>query len=278
VPIVIAHRGASAFAPEHTLAAYDLALDAGADYIEQDLQMTADGQLVVLHDDTLDRTTDGACTGHVIQKTYAEVRDCDAGSWYNARVPHRARPEYANLRIPRLADVFARYAGHARFYVETKNPADAPGMEEKLIALIAEYRLITGARTAPSLRLPSALPTVILQSFSTDSLRLLQLLTPEIPRVQLIESERTSTQIIDRLDDIASYAQAIGPGHTSVDPTLLAAAHARNLAVHPYTVNDEATMRTFITARVDALFTDDPALLRTLRSEDRAPNPPPTGS
>lgn len=263
---MIAHRGASAFAPEHTFAAYDLALDAGADYIEHDLQMTADGELVILHDDTLDRTTGGACTGRVSRKTYADLRDCDAGSWFNAHVPHRARPEHAHLRIPRLSDVFDRYAGRARFYVETKNPADSPGMEETLVALIAKHRLITGGPTVPSLRMPASRPTVILQSFSTASLLLLQHLAPAIPRVQLIESDHTAPQIIRRLAHIASYAQAIGPAHTSVDTTLLAAAHARNLAVHPYTVNDEPTMRALIDAGVDALFTDDPALLRTVCS------------
>src|SRR6185436_18987798 len=79
----IAHRGASGHAPEHTFAAYDRAVKMDADYIEQDLQMTADGVLVVLHDETLDRTTD--CTGPVKSKTLAEIKQCDAGSWFSAK-------------------------------------------------------------------------------------------------------------------------------------------------------------------------------------------------
>ncbi|HEX2165607.1 MAG TPA: glycerophosphodiester phosphodiesterase family protein, partial [Longimicrobiales bacterium] len=72
--LVIAHRGASAYAPEHTFASYDMALRMGADFIEQDLQMTSDGVLVVLHDETLDRTTGGRCTGRVIDHTLEEIR------------------------------------------------------------------------------------------------------------------------------------------------------------------------------------------------------------
>src|SRR5690606_24252570 len=85
--LVIAHRGASAYAPEHTTAAYDLALAAGADYIEQDLQLTADGELIVLHDETLERTTGGAHTGHVGDMPFADLADCDVGSWFNRQRP-----------------------------------------------------------------------------------------------------------------------------------------------------------------------------------------------
>src|SRR4029078_9787698 len=86
----IGHRGASGYAPEHTIASYDLALALGADYIEQDLQLTKDGVLVVLHDPTLDRTARGEaanCTGLVIEKTLAQVKTCDVGSWFNDAFP-----------------------------------------------------------------------------------------------------------------------------------------------------------------------------------------------
>src|SRR5687768_1343082 len=97
-PIVnVAHRGASGHAPEHTFAAYDLALRMGADYIEQDLHLTKDGVLVVLHDETLDRTARGPvenCSGRVDTKTLAQIKTCDVGSWF--------APEYAGERIPTL--------------------------------------------------------------------------------------------------------------------------------------------------------------------------------
>ena len=96
---VIAHRGASWDAPEHTFAAWDLALEQGADWLEFDLQRTADSVLVVFHDDSLDRVARGPaedCTGPVAAHTLAQLRRCDVGRWFNARHPDRARPAYSN--------------------------------------------------------------------------------------------------------------------------------------------------------------------------------------
>src|SRR5262245_5977212 len=98
--LAIGHRGASGYAPEHTIASYDLALDLGADYIEQDLQLTKDGVLVAMHDPTLDRTARGAaenCTGLVIEKTLAQIKTCDVGTWFNQAFPAAAKPEYDGL-------------------------------------------------------------------------------------------------------------------------------------------------------------------------------------
>ena len=101
-PLVIAHRGYSGQAPEHTFAAWQRAADAGADYLEQDLQMTADGVLVVLHDGTLERTARGDarfCTGLVSEHTLAELRNCDFGSWFNAEYPQFANTAFESVRI-----------------------------------------------------------------------------------------------------------------------------------------------------------------------------------
>ena len=144
----IGHRGASGYAPEHTLPAYDLALKMGADYIEQDLQLTSDGVLVVLHDETLDRTArptaesaPGDCTGLVREKTLAQIKTCDVGTWFNETYPQYAQPEYVGLKIPTLEEVFQRYGKSANYYIETKSPESAPGMEEELLRLMDEYGL-----------------------------------------------------------------------------------------------------------------------------------------
>ncbi|MGH7507007.1 MAG: glycerophosphodiester phosphodiesterase [Longimicrobiales bacterium] len=265
-PLAIAHRGASAHAPEHTLAAYDFALGAGADCIEQDLQMTRDGVIIVLHDDTLDRTTRGAgCRGRVIDRSLAEIRDCDAGSWFNERMPGRARATFAEERIPPLDVVFERYAGRANFYIETKNPEEAPGMEEALLRLLDAHGLRPPGPDPPSLLAPEALPRVIVQSFSERSLRLIRALAPELPLVQLVRSRTGSGTIRRRLGTIAGYAQAIGPARGSVDAALVDEAHRSGLAVHPYTVNEEVEMRRLIGLGVDGLFTDDPGVLVRVR-------------
>src|ERR671917_2848249 len=147
----IGHRGASAYAPEHTFAAYDLALEQGADYIEIDLQMTADGVLVALHDKTLNRTADAPegvperyCRGLVSKKTLEQIRMCDVGSWFNETYPEHANEDYVGLQIPTLEEIFKRYGTSVNYYIETKNPEAAPGMEEELVRLLDEdeYGLI----------------------------------------------------------------------------------------------------------------------------------------
>ena len=110
--VVIAHRGASAYAPEHTFAAYDLAVEQGADYIEQDLQLTADGELVVMHDETLDRTARGpaeSCSGLVRTKTVAQLQQCDVGSWFNTAHPESADARFVGQRIPTMRGIIERY-------------------------------------------------------------------------------------------------------------------------------------------------------------------------
>ncbi|MGH7555923.1 MAG: glycerophosphodiester phosphodiesterase [Longimicrobiales bacterium] len=264
--IVIAHRGASAYAPEHTLAAYDLALEMGADYIEQDLQMTSDGELIVLHDATLDRTARGAgCTGEVILKTLSAVQSCDVGSWFNERDPARARPEFSTQRVPTLARVLERYGGRANFYIETKNPEEAPGMEEKLVAELELHGLLasgTWQATAgdPTLRW-RAMPPAVIQSFSEASLRKVRSLAPGLPLVQLFERGASSADFAATLDRTAEYAAGIGPHREDASETLIAAAHARGLVVHPYTVNDEAEMQRLMRLGVDGMFTDRPDVL-----------------
>ncbi len=94
----VAHRGASGNAPEHTLLAYKLGQQMKGDYIEIDLQMTKDGELIAMHDETLERTTNG--TGHVKDFTLAEIKQLDAGSWFNEKYPEYAKPEYFGLKVP----------------------------------------------------------------------------------------------------------------------------------------------------------------------------------
>src|SRR5215208_719847 len=109
-------QGASGYAPEHTIPSYDLALEQGADYIEIDLQMTADGVLVAMHDDTLDRPATAPegvpeeyCTGPVIEKTLEQIKMCDVGSWFNETYPQYTSEEYVGLQIPTLEEIFQRY-------------------------------------------------------------------------------------------------------------------------------------------------------------------------
>lgn len=241
--LIIGHRGASGHAPEHTFASYDRAMEIGVDYLEQDLQMTHDGVLVVMHDPTLDRTT--SCTGAVIEKDLDEIRQCDAGSWFDAR--------FAGERIPTLREVFERYGQQANYYIETKNPDEAPGMEEALVALINEFDLRKGAVERRQ---------VLIQSFSRASLLKIKSLDPELPLIQLVGKESDSATIRSWLPEIHTYAVGVGPSRVSVDAALVDAVHATALHIHPYTVNEEAEMQRMIELGVDGMFTDFPDRLK----------------
>jgi glycerophosphoryl diester phosphodiesterase len=258
----VAHRGASGLAPEHTFAAYDLALTSGADYIEQDLQMTKDGVLVVLHDATLDRTARGDsanCTGAVREKTLAQIATCDVGTWFNERRPDRARAEYRGQRIPTLDQVLVRYHGRTRFYIETKQPEDAPGMEKELLRVLDQHDL---AR-------PSGDRHVLVQSFSPASLQMLHRLAPDVPLIQLLSSPNEA-----KLDEIRAYAVGIGPSVRGLTAELVHEARARCLDVHPYTIVEPAEMNRLIDLGVTGMFTDYPDRLRdVLATRGRQPMP-----
>jgi glycerophosphoryl diester phosphodiesterase len=273
-PVVnVGHRGTAGLAPEHTFASYDLALENGADYIEQDLRMTSDGVLVVLHDDDLDRTTRGPaenCTGPVGEKTLEQVKTCDVGSFFNERYPDFAREEYEGLKIPTLEEVFRRYGTETNYYVETRsseaqpgNPGidDSSGMEEELLRLMDEYGLREPA--AGSWR-------VLIQSFVPASLEEIHAEDPSLPLVQLYSDEETGEAIRADLESAGGYAIGVGPSMDDVDGGLVEAAHARCLAVHPYTLLEEPDMREMIELGVDGMFTDFPNRLERVLGEEAA--------
>ncbi|HMJ76734.1 MAG TPA: glycerophosphodiester phosphodiesterase [Iamia sp.] len=262
--VVVGHRGASGDAPEHTFAAYDLALQQGADYIEQDLQLTSDGVLVVLHDDTLDRTARGpaeSCTGLVADKTLAQIQECEVGSWFNEANPDLADPAFAEQRIPTMEAVLDRYGTEVSYYIETKADDAQTGMEEALLDLLDEAGL--GSPEGGSRQ-------VLIQSFSPESLELVHSLRPELPLVLLIVVSEDPIQEAT-IDEAAAYATGIGPSSVNVDAALIGAAHERCLDVHPYTVDDPAQMSGLLDLGVDGMFTNTPDVLVAQREG----HPPP---
>ncbi|MGH3090496.1 MAG: glycerophosphodiester phosphodiesterase [Rubrobacteraceae bacterium] len=260
----IGHRGASGYAPEHTIPSYDLAKKLGADYIEQDLHMTRDGVLVVLHDETLDRTARGPvenCSGPVRDKTLEQIKTCDVGSWFNETYPEYASPKYVGLKIPTLEEVFKRYRNSANYYIETKSPQLYPGMEEELLRLMEKYKLTKPAEDRWR---------VLIQSFVPASLQKIQAINPDLPLIQLY-SRQGSPSIQATLDATSTYAVGIGPSKDDVDAALVEAAHARCLDVHPYTVNEKGEMRELIKTGVDGMFTNFPDRLDRVLGKDAAP-------
>ena len=255
--VVIAHRGASAAAPEHTISAYDRAISAGADYLELDVQRTKDGVLVVVHDATLDRTARGPsadCTGRVAEKTIAQIESCDMGAWFNSAYPSLAHAEFIGLRVPRLADVMARYAATARLYIETKDPDSYPGIEADIVAQLHQHGITAG---------DSDMPRVFVQSFSKASLLRVRALDPTIPLVQVFDAMDPAA-IAAQLSDVRSYAGAIGVRKQDVTPALAESAHSRCLLVHAYVSDDPAEMQSLLAMGVDGIFTGNPNGLRAV--------------
>lgn len=257
--LIIAHRGASGHAPEHTFAAYDLALEMGADYIEQDILPTLDGFLVVIHDDTLDRTARGPaenCTGNVSDKSLAQLKTCDMGSWFNEAYPDKADPAFVGLQIPSLAEVFARYGQQANYYIEIKpNTALNQAVEQRLLALIKAFGLYEGMVERRQVLVQSFVPTSLLTMYALD---------PDVPLIQLLLEGMGLASVAT-----LPYAFGVGPHVADVDATLVQTAHELGLAVHPYTVNSAEDLAATARLCVDGQFTNFPdRYLDLLRRED----------
>ena len=273
---LIAHRGASAYAPEHTLAAYRLAVEQGADFVEQDLGVTRDGVLVCLHDDSLERTTnvrevfpgrfvEENVNGRMRQRwrvrdlTLAEIKQLDAGSWFGA--------EFAGAQVPTWQEAIDLVRGDAGLYPELKSPADYEALGIDMPGLVIEALRRNELDTAGA----DPDTPVILQSFDEASLRRLAETLPTLPRVFLFGARDANATVSEtRLREIAEFATGIGPAKSIVaaQPDLVARAHALGLTVTPYTFRSDATgtfddvaeeMRYFLyTLGVDALFTNNP--------------------
>jgi glycerophosphoryl diester phosphodiesterase len=268
---VIAHRGASGHAPESTLAAFTLAHEQGADYLEMDAQLTADGKLVVFHDDTIERTSDG--TGHINDYTLAELKALDVGTWFNQANPEKADDAFEGARLLTLDEVFDTFGHDARYYIEAKSPALNPGLEDALLAKLKEYDMIQAGR-------------VLVQSFNQPSLLKLHEQSPALPLVQLLwyyPDEKNATQLKEwtdvtpgsgNVDDadfqaIADYAVGIGTnfiyeGAPVISADFVDQAQDNDLRVHVYTVNDTDDMQQLLDWGVDGMFTNYPDQLLEL--------------
>lgn len=239
--LIYAHRGASGDAPENTMAAFRLAVAQGAEGIELDIQMTSDGKLVVIHDETLDRTTNGH--GPVAALTYDELRQYDASHTFTA---FRGEP------VPLLSEVLELLQPTSlELNIELKNSSlPYPGMEEETIRLVREFGM--ERRT-------------VFSSFNHYSVAKLSGLAPEIEAAILYG---------ERLYRPWAYAAGFGarglhPWFRHVDAETVRSAREAGVKIRPFTVNEDADIVQMLESGVDAVITNYPARMKALRDGQR---------
>jgi glycerophosphoryl diester phosphodiesterase len=236
--LIIAHRGASADFPENTLPAFAAGVEAGADLVELDYRHSADGVPVVLHDETLDRTTDarrlfGGEKLPVAARTRADLERLDAGAWF--------APRFAGTRLPSLEQALEVIQPGSVTLIERK-----AGDAQTCVELLRRLGLVE---------------RVVVQSFDWDYLRDCRRLAPELALVALGEKELTPARAAE-----AAELGALGVGWNAKTLTAaeIAMAHARGLRVWSWTVDDPARARELVAAGVDGLITNRPAEIRRL--------------
>ncbi|MCK4507683.1 MAG: hypothetical protein KAU27_04030 [Desulfuromonadales bacterium] len=234
-PFIWAHRGASSCAPENTLSAFSAAVAAGADGLELDIHLSCDGIPVVIHDETLERTT-GGC-GFVAEMTAQQLRQLDAGSWFSA--------DFADESIPLLDDVLRTFGGQLRLNLELKELR--AGMV--VLKLLKQY--------------PSA--DIVVSSFNCELLQHLRSVNADLPIAVLFElgNWRHAVKVARELS-----ACAFHPALNQVNDAMLAACTEAALPVLVWTVDDLCTARSLIGMGVSGFFTNDPAKLKAAFQSD----------
>ena len=251
-PTVVAHRGASGYAPENTLAAVEKADQLGFDWVENDVQRTKDGELVVLHDTTLDRTTNvenlypDRSPWRVSDFTAAEIAKLDAGSWFSDK--------FKGERIPTLEQYLQKInESGQKLLLELKAPEDYPGIEMQTLRELQSEGWTDRAHLANKL---------VIQSFNADAVRTTHALNPGVKTGFL------GNPAVSELDEYATFADQINPSYSKATSDYVKAVHAHKgargerMEVFAWTVNDAATARKVADAGVDGIISNFPDVVR----------------
>lgn len=239
----IAHRGASGYAPENTLAAVRLGVEQVADLVEIDIQRTADGALVVMHDTTLARTTDveeifpDRAPWNVGDFTLAELQLLDAGSWFSE--------EFAGEPIPTLDQVLETLRGRAGLLLEVKSPSLYPGIAEDILGTLESYPGFLNAAARAG--------RLVVQSFDYGFMEAFNVLAPDVP-VGLLGGPPSD----DVLVEVSAWADQINPQYRTVDRAFVERVHELGMTISVYTVNQADAMRALIDLGVDGIITNYP--------------------
>ncbi|PCG83958.1 glycerophosphodiester phosphodiesterase [Streptomyces sp. WZ.A104] len=255
-PVVVAHRGASGYAPENTLAAVDAADALGIDWVENDVQRTRDGVLVVLHDTGLKRTTNveqifpDRAPWAVKDFTAAEVAKLDAGSWFGT--------QFTGVRVPTLTQFLHRLErNRQKLLLEIKSPGTYPGIERDIVRVLRKEGWLDRSHVRDRL---------VIQSFGADSVRKVHALRPDITTGFL------GTPAVADLPGYAAFTDQINPSYATISADYVAAVqrlkgpHGKRLRVNTWTVNDAAKAAKARAFGVDGIITNYPDVVRDATS------------
>ena len=243
-PTIFAHRGASASAPENTLAAFELALEQNADAIELDVKLSADGQVIVIHDRKVDRTTNSQ--GRVKDLSLSELQSLDAGSFFSE--------EYEGEQIPTLEEVFEVLGKRTFINVELANYSTA---RDSLVETVCMLVKKSGLQKR-----------VMFSSFFASNLSKARAYLPEVPSSLLAFPGWPGAWARSFGFYFGKY-QALHPHVTDVTPQQVQRVHRLRRRIHVWTVNAAEDMRRLFRWGVDGIFTDDPQLALQVRGESK---------
>jgi glycerophosphoryl diester phosphodiesterase len=230
----VAHRGASGHARENTMVAYHKGVEMKADYIEIDVQMTKDGELIVIHDITVNRTTDG--TGYVGDLTFEEIRQLDAGSWFGE--------DFAGEKMPTFEEILDAFRDKVGILIELKVPELYPGIEEKVAEALTERNMYQPNNDK-----------IIIQSFNHESMKKSKELLPHISHGVLVGMGWADvTQ--EQLAEFATYADYFNPNMMIVTPELVNAVHRVGMELYSYTSRSQEQASHLFDLDVDGIITD----------------------
>ena len=241
-PMVIAHRGGSKLAPENTLSAFKNALKLGVDMVDIDVHLSKDGELIVMHDFSIEKTTDGV--GEIKNLTLEELKKADAGSWFDSR--------FTNERIPTLGETLALINSDKILFIEVKGGNSVyPGIEEKVVDEIKKYK---------------ALKWVIVKSFDLNSILRIKKLYPELSTFYLsgnnFEKDYISIQNnSSEAKEIKRNFDGIAMHFSKLDAEKVETIKNYGLKVFTYTVNEKNDLQKVISLKVDGIVTDAPDIL-----------------
>ena len=241
---IIAHRGASNFAPENTMAAINIALNSNSDYIEIDVHQTLDTTLILMHDESLNRTTNGS--GLIKDKTYPEILKLDAGQWFSQ--------EYANEKVPTLESVLQLVNGRCNLIIEIKKGNDYyPGIEKNIINIIKKY---------------NAEKWVTIHSFSSEILKTVHAINPNIKLHKLVFAKFKFVPFIistkpEKLNiEALDFVDTFSINYFFANKELIKLLKSKGKKINVWTVDDPQTAKDLIALGIDGIITNNPGILK----------------